>query len=431
MKKLCYILLIAAIMVCSVFALFACGKDNVPDDTITISRWASVYEQAEFKKWTEKFTQETGIKVQWKFSGFDNYFTKLQYDLLDDAASDVVFLSTWGWNRYRNSNVFQNLDEIESLKETIASVNADASSKFLKEQGGDRLGLAIGITTRRYVINAPDFSENVLADIKNRTTAYTCDELLAILNPVKDELGKMYATKQDPTELAFLLTASAGAPIVNNETQTVDCNTEAGINAMVELYKYYASGHTVPFGQDTNGGAGGTFDEAMLTTGSGATVLTSYTGPWAFNALQNAGKTPVTIAPLKATGGVDTSLVTYNNLCVTKASQKKDMAYKFIEWALSYEAQLDFAKFSDLPANQEAYNLVTGGEDPAFPKDLYGAYNIGKTNMYYNDGLSDEFATAFSAALSTFLNGRYNTDTKILEAAQKCCAALKAAEGKL
>ena len=163
---------------------------------------------------------------------------KLQYDLLDDAASDVVFLSNLGLEQIRNSNVFPNLDEIESLKETITSVNADASSKFLKEQGGDRLGLAIGITTRRYVINAPDFSENVLADIKNRTTAYTCDELLAILNPVKDELGKMYATKQDPTELAFLLTASAGAPIVNNETQTVDCNTEAGINAMVELYKY-------------------------------------------------------------------------------------------------------------------------------------------------------------------------------------------------
>ncbi len=429
MKKLLYILLLM-IIVSSVLALSACGSD-VPDDTITISRWASVYEQAEFKKLTEKFTEETGIKVEWKFSGFDNYFTKLQYDLLDDAASDVVFLSTWGWNRYRNSNVFQDLNEIESLKATIASVNTDAASKFLKEQGGNRLGLAIGITTRRYVINTPDFPESVLAEIKNRTTGYTCDELLSILNPIKDELGKMYATKQDPTELAFLLTSSAGAPIVNNETQTVDCNTEAGINAMIELYKYYSSGYTVPFGQDTNGGAGGTFDEAMLTTGSGATVLTSYTGPWAFSALQNAGKTPLTIAPLKATGGVDTSLVTYNNLCVTRASKKKDMAYKFIEWALSYDAQLDFAKFSDLPANQEAYNLVTGGSDSAFPKDLYGAYNIGKANMYYNDGLSDEFATAFSAALSTFLNGRYNTDNKILEAAKKCCAALKAAEAKL
>lgn len=430
MKKFWCILLITLLMINCVSVLIACDPAT-SDDTITISRWASVYEQAEFKKWTEKFTQETGIKVEWKFSGYDNYFTKLQYDLLDDAASDVVFLSTWGWNRYKNSNIFQNLNDIESLKTTIDSVNADASGKFLKEQGGDRLAITIGITTRRYVINTPDFSETEIAEIKNRTTGYTCEELLAMLNPVKDKLGKMYATKQDPTELAILLTASAGAPIVNNETQTVDCNTAAGINAMVELYKYYASGHTVPFGQDTNGGAGGTFDEAMLTTGSGATVLTSYTGPWAFNSLQNAGKTLLTIAPLKATGGVDTSLVTYNNLCVPKASKKKDMAYKFIEWALSYEAQLDFAKFSDLPANQQAYDLVTGGTDLAFPKDLYGAYNIGKTNMYYNDGHSDEFATAFSAALSTFLNGNYSTDNKILEAAQTCCAALKAAEAKI
>lgn len=430
MKKILCLILVVTMIICSVSMLTACEQE-VAEDTITISRWASVYEQAAFTEWTKAFTEETGIKVQWNFSGFDNYFTKLQYDLLDDAASDVVFLSTWGWNRYSDSNIFVDLDTVDSLKETIASVDSDAASKFLKENGGDRLALAVGITTRRYAINTPEFSEEQLNSIKERTTSYTCEELVNMLGPVTDSIGKKYATKQDSSELAFLLTASAGAPIVNNETKTVDCNTSAGIAAIEELVKYYQSGYTVPFGNDVNGGAGGTFDEAMLTTGSGATVLTSYTGPWAFNSLQNAGKTLYSIAPLKATGGVDTSLVTYNNLCVPKASQKQEMAFKFIEWALSYEAQLEFAKFSDLPANKQAYDHVTGGTDPNFPKELFGAYNIGKDNMYYMDGLSDEFASAYSAALSDLLNPTYTTDAQIHEAAVKFCAAMKAAESKI
>ena len=443
MKKLLTVLLSGAMLIGATAAFAGCG-DDVAENQLVISRWASVYERSAFEEWGEIFEAENpDIDLVWNFNDYSNYFTKLRYDLLDNAAADVVFLSTWGWGPYRESNVFVDLDSVESLKDTIAGLNADANEQFMN--GEERLGATIGITTRRIAVDTATFegSQYDIDELKTRTTCFEPEEMLSILGSVADENNKTYALKMDSSEAAFLLTASAGAPIVNNATKTVDVDCDAGKAAVCDLVLLFQSGYVVPFGQDTNSSASGTFDEAMLVQGQN-TVLTSYTGPWGFSTLQNAGKDIVTLPAFKATDGEDTMLVTYNNLCVPKASEKKDMAYRFIEWALSYEAQVEFAKFSDLPANTQAYDFVAGGTSEEFPTDLFGSFAAGAENIYYMDGMSDEFASAFSAAMSNLLNTQYgltfeNYDdpanatrlNTLYAAIDQFCAALKAAEDKL
>lgn len=438
MKKLLSLLMSAAMLAGGASVFAGCGRD-VPDNVLVVSRWASVYERSAFEEWGKLFEAENpGIEIQWNFNDYSNYFTKLRYDLLDDAAADVVFLSTWGWGPYRDSNVFVDLDSVDSLKDAIAGVNEGANKQFMK--GEERLGVSVGITTRRIAVDTATFEGSAydLSELQTRTSCFEPEEMISILGGVAQENGKKYALKMDSSEAAFLLTASAGAPIVNNATKTVDVDCEAGKAAVRDLVLLFQSGYVVPFGQDTNSSASGTFDEAMLVQGE-QTVLTSYTGPWGFSTLQNAGKVIVTLPAFKATGGEDTMLVTYNNLCVPKASEKKDMAYKFIEWALSYEAQVEFAKFSDLPANIQAYEYVTGGTSEEFPTDLFGSFAVGSENLYYMDGMTDEFASAFSAAMSNLLNesyktgvGYYDVDEAKLDAAiDRFCAALKDAEDKL
>ena len=439
MKKLLATFLGMVMFVSGCSALVGCsGLGAAADNELVISRWASVYERNAFEEWGKLFEKENpDIKIKWAFNDYTNYFTKVRYDLLGDSAADVIFLSTWGWGPYRESKVFVDLAKVPELADAIEGMNAQASSQFMK--GDERLGLTVGITTRRIAVDTATFEdEDELTTLRTRDTCFEPEEMIEILGGVAAANGKKYALKMDSNEAAYLLTASAGAPIVNNSTNTVDVNCDAGKGAIRDLVKLFQSGYVVPFGQDTNSSASGTFDEAMLVTGK-ETVLTSYTGPWGFSVLKNGGKDIVTLPSFKASDGQDTMLVTYNNLCIPKASKKQGMAARFIKWALSYDAQIEFAKFSDLPVNQDAYNYVTGGTSDDFPVELFGSFSVGSDNIYYMAGQSDEFTTAFSAALSTLLDTSYKTgpgyndvDEEALNAAVNVfCASVKAAERKL
>ena len=76
---------------------------------------------------------------------------------------------------------------------------------------------------------------------------------------------------------------------------------------------------------------------------------------------------------------------------------------------LSKEAQLDYAVFSDLPTNAEAFEEVMN-DDANWDPTLYSAYGVGIDNLYVPPALSTDFQTFLGGCLKNLLDGAIDAE---------------------
>ena len=382
-------------------ASFAGCAGKRDPDTVYISRWALEWEKPLFEAWTAEFeAQNPDIDVEWEFTPYTAHFDRLRTDLLSGDAADIIFVNNWGWEPYSEIDVFEDLGAVESLSATRSGLLADAQNAF--RQGDKVVGIPIGLVSRVPVVGTADFEKADVEIPYDRDTAFTGDELVGLLGGVADSVGKAMGINITLTDALFSFLASVGAPLI--EDGKILCNTPDGIRAVQEFYDFATSGRVVPLSQ-SYGGMYGTADNAVMT----GTCVAGYTNPGGLKSLLDSGWDIATIPGVKAEGGDDVVLADFNTLVVPKFSKVKEKAYKVIEWMLSKEAQLDYAVFSDLPTNTEAFEEVMS-DDANWDPTLYSAYGVGIDNLYVPPALSTDFQTFLGGCLKNLLDGAIDAE---------------------
>jgi multiple sugar transport system substrate-binding protein len=120
-------------------------------------------------------------------------------------------------------------------------------------------------------------------------------------------------------------------------------DTIAAVTAVLDLYKQKLIAPTM------TGGQPGTW-EGFKAGQYGAVI----DGPWFFGAMANDLKGKMVGAPLPAGKGGSISVVGGENIVMFKNAKNKEAAWKFIEFALSDEAQVAMAKTGQMPVTKTA-----------------------------------------------------------------------------
>lgn len=393
--------LLSALMLFTTGAAGGCGKKQ-SENTVRISRWALEWEKSVFENWTAEFEKKNpDITIEWEFTPYTAHFDRLRTDLLSKKAADIIFVNNWGWEPYSDIDVFEDLGAVAELEATRNSLIGTAKDAL--RQGDKVVGIPVGMVSRVPVVNAADFETAKIEVPSGRETSFTGSELAQLLGDVADYSGRAMGINITLTDALYLFLASAGAPLVTSDGK-IGCNTPGGVKAAEEFYDFATSGRVVPLSQN-QGGSYGTPDTAIMT----GQVVASYTNPGGFLSLLEAGYELAAIPTVKAEGGKDTVLADFNTLVVPKFSNSKAAAYRVIQWMLSKDAQLAYAKFSDLPTNAEAFDEVMTDEENWDPA-LYHAFGVGIDNMYIPPALSTSFQTLLGGALKNLLDGVYTAE---------------------
>lgn len=393
--------LLSALMLFTTGAAGGCGKKQ-SENTVRISRWALEWEKSVFENWTAEFEKKNpDITIEWEFTPYTAHFDRLRTDLLSKKAADIIFVNNWGWEPYSDIDVFEDLGAVAELEATRNSLIGTAKDAL--RQGDKVVGIPVGMVSRVPVVNAADFETAKIEVPSGRETSFTGSELAQLLGDVADYSGRAMGINITLTDALYLFLASAGAPLVTSDGK-IGCNTPDGVKAAEEFYDFATSGRVVPLSQN-QGGSYGTPDTAIMT----GQVVASYTNPGGFLSLLEAGYELAAIPTVKAEGGKDTVLADFNTLVVPKFSNSKAAAYRVIQWMLSKDAQLAYAKFSDLPTNAEAFDEVMTDEENWDPA-LYHAFGVGIDNMYIPPALSTSFQTLLGGALKNLLDGVYTAE---------------------
>jgi len=394
-KKL-FSAMLAVVLSAACFTGVGCKKEQ-NENHVRISRWALEWEKDVFRNWTAEFTKDNpDIVIEWEFTPYTAHFDRLRTDLLGGQAADIVFVNNWGWAPYSKLDVFEDLSTVEELKETYSSLVGGVPSSFKRD--GKTLGLPVGMVSRVPVVNTEDFTKAGV-EVPKKTTAFTGDELATLLGDVADGSGRAMGINITLTDALAIFLASAGAPLVDTNGN-IACNTEAGVKAVADFVKFAKSGVVVPLAQN-NAGSYGSPDTAIMS----GNCVAGWVNCGELTSLSDngyAGKL-ATIPSVKADGGKDTVLADYNTLVVPKFSKAKSAAYKVMKWMLSKEAQLKYAKFSDLPVNKQAFEEISTDTENWDPT-LYAAYSVGIDNIYVSPALSTSFQTLYGGALKDLLD---------------------------
>ncbi len=408
---------LAAAMVASVGALGAgCGKNNQDENTVRIARWALEWEKDVFRGWTAEFTKANpDITIEWEFVPYTAHFDRLRTDLLSGAAADIIFVNNWGWKPYSNIDVFDDLGAATELDAARSKLIPSVQGGL--KQGDKLVGLPLGMVARVPVVNNADFAKAEIAVPWDRETAFTGSEMVELLSSVADGAQRDTGINITLTDAVMLFCASAGAPIVTEDGKSVGCNTPAGVAAVQNFLDFAKSGYVVPLSENLSGSYGSP-DNAILS----GRVVAAYCNPGECKGIVDSGYSVSSIPCLKADGGTDTVLADYNSLVVPKFSKSKKAAYRVIEWMLSKEAQLAYAKFADLPTNAEAFDAVMTDSENWNP-ELYRAYGVGIDNIFVPPAMSTNFQTYFGGALKRLLDGNIT--------AEQFCQEIKNGENQL
>ena len=407
---------LAAAMAASVGALGAGCGGKQDENTVRIARWALEWEKEVFRDWTKEFTNANpDITIEWEFVPYTAHFDRLRNDLLSSKAADIIFVNNWGWKPYSKIEVFEDLGAVEELASVRASLISSAQIGL--RQGDKTVGLPVGMVSRVPIVNNADFETADIAVPWDRASSFTGSEMTELLKSVADGANRATGINITLTDAVTLFCASMDAPIVTADGKSVGCNTPAGIAAVQNFLDFAGSGYAVPLSENLSGSYGSP-DSAILT----GRVVAGYCCPGEFKGLIDAGYSVSAIPCLKADGGKDTALVDFNTLVVPKFSGSKKASYRVIEWMLSKEAQLAYAKFADFPTNADAFDDIMT-DTAVWKPELYHAYGVGIDNVFVSPAMNTTFQTYCGGALKDLLDGKTT--------AEQFCSYMKAGENLL
>lgn len=354
MKK--RILSILLVMAMSATMLVGCGSSDSSDAakeeggkiTFMAPDWAVPSDEQ-----LDLFTEETGIEVEVSVVGWDDIREKLATAATaGECVADVVEVD-WSW-----VGEFYAADWLETL-EVSDEDKADMPTLDTFSVNGDVLAIPYSNDYRIAYYNTEHFSAAGITEAPE-----TYDEVLEACRAIKAAgiVDYPFATSMNAEEKAatgLTWTAWQMDGIVFNEDGTF--NEEAVMEAL-EFYKTLVDEELVAPEDITASGM-----EAYMRISSG--TASYLVGPTMFVARnQNEEESEVVgqVEPILSPGKDSTATQTMalpEALGVTKASENKEAAQKFIEWYTSADMQKEFnATLGNLPTrNSVLEELISDG----------------------------------------------------------------------
>lgn len=209
---------------------------------------------------------------------------------------------------------------------------------------GKHYGLPLDTNTQVTVYN-PDF----LKEAGLSAPPKTFEEFKQYINAFKGKDGKYgFALGGTYTWQMLPFFWTLGGKITSDDYTKASgyLNSDASVAALQQIYDLFKDGALAPsmIGSQPNtwdGYKGGQYGAVLE-------------GPWFFAVMQNEMKGKMVGQPVPTAVGGSISVVGGENIVMFKSTKNKDAAWKFIQFALSDEAQVAMAKTGQMPVTKSA-----------------------------------------------------------------------------
>jgi multiple sugar transport system substrate-binding protein len=264
-----------------------------------------------------------------------------------------------------DNGIFLDLTQFADYETAAAAVNPNALAIFTWKDA--QYVLPVGLAIRSLGFRT-DLFDAAGVEYPDPTTPLTIDQLVELSKKltIVDQDGKVTQYTWNPTnaEFYYSLVDYRGGQMFDswvNPTQ-VTINTPEGIAGLADLKLLIDEKVIPPMAELTGNQWGDGGLSSLLTT----KVAMADLGPWNFADIVK-DELPIsnTVYPINGTSDVSIIHSGANGYGINAMTAHPEEAWAFLKWMSSKPAQLEYAKWSDFPANTEAFEEVSQSLEPA------------------------------------------------------------------
>ena len=366
MKKL-VALVLALLMALTLVPAFATeeaqNESNLIGDganTISIAFDGESFNEEALFGVLQDFYEETGISVEVIYvastGGWGGFFSKIQTMIAGGDAPDLIRVAIEGFQIFLQNDMIVPLNEYAEKYPEFAALVEDNHEKLVAPFTVDGQQYGYGFDWNNIVTH---INTNMLAEagLEIPDVEWTVDEYL-------DYIRKMTGTREDGTkyygtevptswfQLSAWLYNWGGAILSDDLTESVINSPEA-----VELFQFL---HDLIYVEGVAPVPGSTSGNEFMTD----QIATYFVGRWTLGSYlaNDFDSVAVCYVPSKVTNQVISGVGIFP---ITKASEKKDEAYKLAAWLSSADSQSRIMSFSAIPTSKTCMdNIIRTSEVP-------------------------------------------------------------------
>ncbi|MDT2745261.1 sugar ABC transporter substrate-binding protein [Enterococcus asini] len=360
-KKLC-LLGVTALM--SVGVLAACGggsgddKASSKDDVLNV--WGMGDEVKQLSKMTDKFTEETGIKVKIQALPWSNAHDKLLTAVASKSGPDVLQMGTTWMPEFQQAGALADMSEYIEKYDTLNPDNFYHGSVETTEFDGKSYGIPWAAETRVLF-----YRTDVLEKVGYSEAPKTWEELEDAAEKLSKRGDDKYGISIDAKEqtLGFMFARQNGSNLIKDGKPEFD--QPAFVDAVSYLSNFIDKGYAPK--EDLG------LDVSQTFSGDDAMIPMFISGPWMSKTVRDTvpdidGKWAIATLPKKEN---NISSMGGSNLTIFEFSKQKDNAAEFIEFMSRPDNQLEWMKLTDaLPTATKAWEDDSLKNDP-----IYSVFN--------------------------------------------------------
>lgn len=349
--------MLAVALLLIVVALGGAARTLAQDPvTLTYGWWSGSPEANEqHLAWLAEFeASHPNIKIEAELLPWGAYWEKIQTTLAGGNAYDIIGFTSGLTAQYMANDLLVDLSTLDGYADVAALVNPDVLSIF--NWDGKQYVMPVGVAARSMGFRT-DLFEAAGVEFFDPTTPVTLDEFIARVKPLtvfnEDNTVKQYAWNPNASEPWYMFVANRGGSFFDSYVKParVTINTPEGIAGLRDFMRLFDEQIVPPWAEweDNQWGAG---EITSLQTG---TVAIGDIGPWSFATIVGENL-PVanTVYPVAEAGQTSLLYSGANGFAIPNTSAHVVEAWEFLKWMTTKEAQLAYAKWSDIPANTEA-----------------------------------------------------------------------------
>ncbi len=375
--------------------------------------------------WVKQFeSSHPNIKIKAEILPWANYWSKLQTTVAGGNAYDIVGMAGGNAAPYYDQGALYDLSTLPGYQDVAKNLNAEAVK--LGNWKGKQYTLPVGVyvpligynKTMLKAAGIPfpdpvkamefsDFKTMAAKLVKQSGGKYTqyainindLDPLWTAL--VQLEGGQVYDTPVNPTKMTL--------------------NNPAGIKGLADWQSLYTEHLNPPIAEQVSGpwGAG---DIDSLLTGK---VAFARIGAFDFAQIQQQNLVDqIGAMPIFGMNGKQVTLGNANSFGIYKVSKNPDQAWEFIKWVTSTEPDKTFAKISDVPSNNVAFEQMASYITPQVYVQTLTSANKGWGPIVMTP--NPQFGTDIGNILTDLANGKLTPEKAAQQLEQKGNADLAA-----
>lgn len=336
--------------------------------TLTYGWWSNTpAKDNSMKAWLQDFTKSSpNIKINPEIIQWGNYWDKLKTTTAGGKAYDIIGVSSGMAAPYYDEGALVDLSTFPDFQDVIKGLNP--ASVSICQWNGKTYGLPVGTS-----VSVMGYNKALLdaagVPAPDPVKPMTYDEFIAMGKKISKN-GVYAINPVDILDFDTFVRMAGGQSYDQQINPTkVTINTPEGIQGLTDYQRLFTEGLSPAYNMLNNGSGPYAYDFGALETNK---IAFARVGAWLFSDMQknpNYGITPLfyTKKPV-VLGGV-------NSFSIYKGSKNQEAAWEFIKWSVTTQPEISFAKFSDIPANQDAFSQLDTYVQPAnFAPTLKAAF---------------------------------------------------------